>query len=169
MSPDVLITAGSRRVALVNAFRAALADHGGGRVIVTDVNPLSPAVHLADRAYRVPLSSDAGDPSTSPSTDPSPGELRADDLVTGLTSPWGLAFLPGGDALVSERDTALIKRVGNHRLELVLCPGARCGEGLGQAKRWPILLAVEQIAKLVLQRVVPDSLFFADKNDRTGR
>jgi glucose/arabinose dehydrogenase len=32
-------------------------------------------------------------------------------VTTGLTSPWGLAFLPGGDALVSERDTGLVKRV----------------------------------------------------------
>jgi carbamoyl-phosphate synthase large subunit len=29
-------------------------------VIVTDVNPLSPAVHIADRAYRVPFSDDPG-------------------------------------------------------------------------------------------------------------
>ena len=32
-------------------------------------------------------------------------------IATGLTSPWGLAFLPDGSALVSERDTALIKRI----------------------------------------------------------
>lgn len=32
-------------------------------------------------------------------------------LASGLTSPWGLAFLPDGSALVSERDTGLIKRV----------------------------------------------------------
>lgn len=59
-SRNVLITAGSRRVPLVNAFRAALAQFGGGEVIVTDVNPLSPSVHCADRAYRVPLSSEPG-------------------------------------------------------------------------------------------------------------
>jgi carbamoyl-phosphate synthase large subunit len=56
---NVLITAASRRVALVRAFRAAL--HSlqlPGRVVVTDVNPLSPAVYEADRAYRVPLASD---------------------------------------------------------------------------------------------------------------
>jgi carbamoyl-phosphate synthase large subunit len=53
---NVLITAASRRVALVEAFKRALARSGGGRVIVTDINPLSPAVHVADRAYLVPLS-----------------------------------------------------------------------------------------------------------------
>lgn len=56
---NVLVTAASRRVPLVQAFRRALASLGmPGRVIVTDVNPLSPAVHVADRAYRVPLAHD---------------------------------------------------------------------------------------------------------------
>jgi carbamoyl-phosphate synthase large subunit len=54
---NVLITAASRRVALVDAFLRAVANSGGGRVIVTDVNALSPAVYRADRAYRVPISS----------------------------------------------------------------------------------------------------------------
>jgi len=54
---NVLITAASRRVALVEAFERALASSGGS-VIVTDVNPLSPAVYAADRAYRVPLADD---------------------------------------------------------------------------------------------------------------
>jgi carbamoyl-phosphate synthase large subunit len=57
MPCNVLITAASRRVALVQAFQAALRANGGGRVIVCDINPLSPAVHVADRAYLVPLSS----------------------------------------------------------------------------------------------------------------
>lgn len=60
MSLNVLITAGSRRVPLVRAFQRAVAQHRGGNVIVTDVNPLSPAVHAANRAYRVPLASDPG-------------------------------------------------------------------------------------------------------------
>jgi carbamoyl-phosphate synthase large subunit len=58
MPTNVLITAASRRVPLVHAFRAALARQGGGRVVVTDVNALSPAVYVGDRAYLVPLTSD---------------------------------------------------------------------------------------------------------------
>jgi carbamoyl-phosphate synthase large subunit len=56
---NILITAASRRVPLVMGFSHALRALGvPGSVIVTDVNPLSPAVHVADRAYRVPLATD---------------------------------------------------------------------------------------------------------------
>lgn len=56
---NILMTAGSRRVGLVQAFRTALRSLGlPGAVVVTDVNPLSPAVHVADRSYRVPMASD---------------------------------------------------------------------------------------------------------------
>jgi carbamoyl-phosphate synthase large subunit len=59
-SLNVLITAASRRVPLVRAFRRALDEIGGGSVIVTDVNPLSPAVYTADRAFRVSMASEPG-------------------------------------------------------------------------------------------------------------
>jgi carbamoyl-phosphate synthase large subunit len=58
VSRNVLITAASRRVPLVQAFQRALTHAGGGKVIVTDVNPLSPAVHAADAAFQVSLASD---------------------------------------------------------------------------------------------------------------
>jgi carbamoyl-phosphate synthase large subunit len=48
-SLNVLVTAASRRVPLVRSFGRR------GRVIVTDVNPMSPAVHVADRWYHVPM------------------------------------------------------------------------------------------------------------------
>lgn len=57
---NILITAGSRRVPLVQAFQDVLRAEGRGRVVVTDVDPSSPSVHVAQRAYRVPYSTDAG-------------------------------------------------------------------------------------------------------------
>ena len=61
MPMNVLVTAASRRVALIQAFQAAIDTLGlPGRVIATDVNAYSPAVHVADRAYAVPLAIDPG-------------------------------------------------------------------------------------------------------------
>src|SRR5262245_66480379 len=57
---NVLITAASRRVPLVQAFQSVLRTERRGRVIATDVNSTSPAVHVAHRAYRVPLATEAG-------------------------------------------------------------------------------------------------------------
>ncbi|HEX7795995.1 MAG TPA: ATP-grasp domain-containing protein [Vicinamibacterales bacterium] len=55
-SLNVLVTAASRRVPLIRAFQDALKSSvTRGRVVVTDVNPLSPAVHAAERWYHVPL------------------------------------------------------------------------------------------------------------------
>lgn len=58
MLPNVLITAGSRRVPLVQAFQRALGQVGGGSVIIADVSPFSPTVYLADGARQVPYSTE---------------------------------------------------------------------------------------------------------------
>jgi len=61
MPMNVLITAASRRVPLIQAFHSAIDTLGlPGRVIATDVNAYSPAVHVADRAYGVPLATAPG-------------------------------------------------------------------------------------------------------------
>ena len=60
-SLKVLITAASRRVPLIRAFQDALRELSvPGSVLVTDVNGLSPGVHVADRAFRVPLATEPG-------------------------------------------------------------------------------------------------------------
>ncbi|KAB8193689.1 PQQ-dependent sugar dehydrogenase [Nonomuraea phyllanthi] len=50
---------------------------------------------------------------TGPAPTPAAGGLgQPKDVVTGLAVPWAIAFLPGGDALVTERDSARLLRVG---------------------------------------------------------
>jgi glucose/arabinose dehydrogenase len=39
----------------------------------------------------------------SPTPNPRPGVVRAETVVRGLEHPWGLAFLPDGRMLVTER------------------------------------------------------------------
>ncbi len=55
---NVLITAASRRVPLVRAFRDAVGKFGKGRVITTDINLLSPALYFGHKHHIVPLTTD---------------------------------------------------------------------------------------------------------------
>lgn len=73
------------------------------------------------------LTACSGDPSTvaTPPSVPSPASAPASPAASAaappasapqvvardLEAPWGIAFLPGGDALVSERDTARVLRI----------------------------------------------------------
>ncbi len=55
---NILITAASRRVPLIQAFSRALKKLGfRGSVITTDMNNLSPGLYFSDRHYIVPLTS----------------------------------------------------------------------------------------------------------------
>ena len=55
---NVLITAASRRVPLVRAFRNAVEKFGRGRVVTTDMNPMSPALYFGHKHHIVPLTTD---------------------------------------------------------------------------------------------------------------
>nr|WP_031192048.1 MULTISPECIES: PQQ-dependent sugar dehydrogenase [Streptomyces] len=73
-------------------------------------------------------------PSASVSAPPAKGSVTVTGtLTTDLTSPWGVAALPGGDLLVSSRDTGEVWRVaadGGRKTELGTVPGvAPGGEG----------------------------------------
>jgi len=73
---------------------------------------------LAPAAVAVPLAGPA---------DAAPRVGRT--LAAGLDTPWNIAFLPTGDALVSERDTGWITRVsrGGGKRRIGRVPGVRAG------------------------------------------
>src|SRR4051812_4716377 len=69
--------------------------------------------------------SEAGDSAAAP---------RTKTIATGLHVPWGIAFLPGGDALVSERTTGRILRIpkgGGRPRAAMRVPGVDTGGGEG--------------------------------------
>ncbi|MFC4906150.1 PQQ-dependent sugar dehydrogenase [Actinomadura gamaensis] len=69
-------------------------------------------------------------PDSPPPGSAAPGTPR--DLVTGLSVPWAIAFLPNRDALVTERDTAHLLRItpDGKRTDLGRVPGVEpSGEG----------------------------------------
>lgn len=70
-------------------------------------------------------------PASEPGPEPSPATLPQ-VVATGLQAPWGLAFLPDGTALVTERDTGEVLRVSRDTepTPLGVVPGvAHGGEG----------------------------------------
>jgi glucose/arabinose dehydrogenase len=69
-------------------------------------------------------SSPSGAGSRSPSREPSrpPGPPRViDTIASGLAVPWGLGFLPNGDAIVTERDSRRVLRIHGprHRVQVL--------------------------------------------------
>ncbi|MGH8078743.1 MAG: hypothetical protein ACREPE_15690 [Lysobacter sp.] len=68
-----------------------------------------------------------------------------------------------------KRRLAPIDRIGDDRLELALRPRAGGGDGLWQAQCRPIIHTVNEIAEIVLERVVADRVGLTDQDLGFGR
>ncbi len=92
---------------------------------------------LPSASPRVPGASAPATSSASPAAPaaaPAKGSVRVTGTVaTGIKSPWGMAVLPGGDLLVSSRDTGIVWHVAvktGKKTEVGTVPGvAASGEG----------------------------------------
>ncbi|GAA2586564.1 PQQ-dependent sugar dehydrogenase [Actinomadura fulvescens] len=80
----------------------------------------------------LPLSAASATPAAEPAAEPEFDFTSPSVVATGLAIPWGLAFLPDGSALVSERNSSRIVRLraGSPPTEVARLTGVRpAGEG----------------------------------------
>jgi glucose/arabinose dehydrogenase len=108
---------------------------GGAAVVLTGLSALLGACSQGGDEVRVNVTHDDGTvPSaTAPSGPSGPAPTVIDTVATGLEVPWGLAFLPNGDAVVTERDSAkvLVISGAHHEVTEVGTVGAAAPQGEG--------------------------------------
>src|SRR4051795_13149273 len=66
-----------------------------------------PAGKIAASPSQRPTPSQTASAGDSPTADPTPPKVVG-TVATGLQAPWGIGFLPDGDAIVTERDTTKV-------------------------------------------------------------
>ncbi len=101
-------------------------------VTITGTPPAGPVPSGAPQAPSGSASASPG-PTTSP-TESNRTEPRVlGTVATGLAVPWGLDFLPNGDALVTERDTRRVLRISGPNRVVTEVGKVRAAEPEGEA------------------------------------
>ncbi|HYJ69951.1 MAG TPA: PQQ-dependent sugar dehydrogenase [Nocardioidaceae bacterium] len=95
---------------MITSLRAVLVAVSVATLLAACSDDSTPESEPSDEPPTSSAPASPSDPASSGSTGV-PEPRVAGTIATGFTSPWDIAFLPDGDALVSERDTGLIKRV----------------------------------------------------------
>ncbi|MDP2772988.1 MAG: PQQ-dependent sugar dehydrogenase, partial [Nocardioides sp.] len=103
--------------ALVLLLALGACSQGGNESEVT-ITGTPPATPQGSGVPQAPSPSDS--PSPSETEDPGSGEPEVvEEIAIGLEAPWGLDFLPNGDAVVTERDTRRVLLVRGPAHEVV--------------------------------------------------
>jgi len=112
-----------RRLAAL-ASAAALA--AAGLTACSDDSSDGPDATVTATPQTESTPSETASPSPSATRDTTPPKV-VDTIATGLAAPWGVGFLPNGDAIVTERDTTkvlLLSAPGYDAREIGTIPGA---------------------------------------------
>jgi glucose/arabinose dehydrogenase len=120
----------------------------------------SPGSSAPDRSTAATTRAASGDPTA----------LHLDRTIAReLNVPWGLAFLDDGSALVSERDTARIVRVGDGAVRTVgEVPGVVPAAGLGEGGLLGIVLTPDAGAVLAMITTTDDNRIVRMSFDGSG-